>query len=180
MNIKTIEEKIEYFKLKDKLTREILQGSHPEDVVELQTHILKMHTSIDMLMLEAVRGFIWSVAFNNQSPEKLELLNSVLFLSISEVAYKKKLYILNLVFSGLKSSTKNSINKLNILRNEFAHKELYILARKYNYSSDEGKNHILKAYEICDTANNGLIDDLETMEGLQKYSSYRMKQMGSE
>lgn len=174
-----LDEKIKLYKRRDQLRRIIVEDSHPDDAVELQTHVLKYHTNVDRLILEAIRAFIWSTAYNNQSSTKLKLLSIVLFLCLSEVSYKRKLFILNLIFPGLKKTTKKAINDLNGLRNEFAHQELRFLASKYNYKNDTGKRNVLKAYEICENAEGGLIKDLETMEALSKYSSYAVKENNS-
>jgi hypothetical protein len=170
---------INLFKQKDEISKQILVDSHPTVAAELQIHVLKQHANIDALLLDAIRAYIIDTAFCGNYPEKAEdsdKLSIVLYASLSEVQYRKKVNILKLIYPSLrKIPTIASINELNAVRNEFAHTELRYLGTKYNMSDDRGAAEVLRVYEICDKAHRFLLEDMEKFHELTRYMVYQMK-----
>ncbi len=176
MITKSLLEKIDYFKRKDNLGKTILVDSHPVEAAELQTHVLKEYANTDSLLLSAIRAYILDTAYDGKYPDNLDKLNLVLYYSLSEVSYRKKVDIFKNIYPGLrKKPTIKALNELNIIRNEFAHTELRFLGMKYHLDNDEGASEILRVYEACDVAGTLLLEDLDKFDELNRYTIFQLK-----
>ncbi|MCX5636121.1 MAG: hypothetical protein NTX52_00305 [Planctomycetota bacterium] len=163
-----LKEEIGNFQKRRRLIKIVVKPEIPGYLEELQLHVLHSHVNIEKLMAEMIRVKVWATVYRKfSSVETLRLL-TFLYPLVEWVPYKKKNEALVRYEPSFKA-TKGRVNRLEEIRNEFAHTEPAELLEKYNQDNEIGAQNILEVYKFIDELEN---DILKTGESVKDYELY--------
>ena len=142
--------------------------SIPKTLEELQTYILHSHLEVEKLMEEMIRVKVWAKCFDKNNPLPSLGILTDLRLIVDGLPYRRKNEILCKLEPLFKPVSK-SLNRVDGLRNKFAHTELSKLLTEYNADTLKGAQNIVNEYELID----GLIDEMvKIAQKVVDYTAY--------